>query len=124
MTVRGHWSEAIRGGEKALEAARKASSESKIARFAHNLAITYQNRGEIEEARRLYNESLEIKKRLGNQSGIASTLHALGLLNEKEGRADEAIRLLREAIPIYEKLKHPYEEMARGVLARLEGEKK
>jgi tetratricopeptide (TPR) repeat protein len=104
LRMHGYWDEAIRSGEQAIESARKLPDELAIARFAHNTAVTFQNRGELEEARRLYDQSLDIKKRLGNQSGIASTLHQLGRLAQEQGELEEARRLYEESLEIKKRL--------------------
>ncbi|HYG09392.1 MAG TPA: toll/interleukin-1 receptor domain-containing protein, partial [Pyrinomonadaceae bacterium] len=88
LTLRGYWDEAIRTGEQGLTAARISSIEQWIALFAHNLAMVYQDRGELLKARRLYDESLEIDKRLPNQRGTAFTLHQLAILAQMQGHWD------------------------------------
>ncbi len=75
LYVRGYWYEAKERGEHALIAARKLGDERSIAGYGHNLAVIYQNQGDIDRARSLYQESLVIARKLGDQSGIASTLH-------------------------------------------------
>jgi tetratricopeptide (TPR) repeat protein len=107
--------------EESLAIRRKLGDQQGIAIDLHQLAMLAQDRGELTEARRLYGESLEIEKRLGNQGGVAISLHTLGLLAEEEGDKAEAARLLREALSIFERLKSPYAEVARRVLARVEG---
>jgi tetratricopeptide (TPR) repeat protein len=104
LKLRGYWGEGIRCNKQALEAARLLRNDSDIARFTHNLAVIYGDRGDLDEARRLYNESLEIAKRLGDQSGIACTLHQLGRLAEDQGKIDEARRLYNESLEIEKKL--------------------
>jgi tetratricopeptide (TPR) repeat protein len=104
LTMHGYWDEAIRRGEQALKAAHNLQDEATVARFAHNTAITFQSRGELEEARRLYNESLEIAKRLSNESSIASTLHELGRLAQDQGDLEEARRLYNESLEIKKRL--------------------
>ncbi len=104
LYVHGYWDEALRRNEQAMEAARLSQIERDFASFAHNAAIMYQNRGEIEEAIRLYNESLEINKKLGDQRGIASTLHQLGWLAQAQGELTEARRLYDESLEIEKKL--------------------
>jgi tetratricopeptide (TPR) repeat protein len=104
LRIHGYWDEAIWRGKQALESAQNLRYEAAVARFAHNTAITFQHRGELEEAQRLYNESLEIKKRLGNQSGIASTLHELGRLAQAQGDLKEARRLYNESLEINKRL--------------------
>src|ERR1044072_480039 len=78
LSVHGYWDDAVRLGEQALQSAHTAKDEAIIAVLSHNVAVMYENRGEIAEARRLYGESLEIAKRLGDQNGVASGLHQLG----------------------------------------------
>src|SRR5262245_37954477 len=80
LSVRGYWYEAKERGKQALTAARKLQEEGSIAVYNHNLAIIYQNQGDLDEARSLYRQSLDIKRKLGNQSSIAGTLHELGRL--------------------------------------------
>jgi tetratricopeptide (TPR) repeat protein len=100
LAVHGYWDEAARLNAAALEAARHSGSESDQARYAHNLAVTRGNQGDLDEARRLYHESLDISRRLGNQGGIASCLHQLALLAHKQGDLDEARRLYDESLEI------------------------
>jgi tetratricopeptide (TPR) repeat protein len=104
LSLRGYWDEFIRRGEQVLMAARTLQDGAAIDRFTHNIAVMYQNRGDLNEARRLYDESFDIKKRLGNQSGIAITLHQLGRLAEIEGDSAEARRLYNESLDITKKL--------------------
>jgi tetratricopeptide (TPR) repeat protein len=104
LRIRGYWDEVIRGGEQALKCARDLSDEVQIAHFSHNLAITYQDRGELLKARQLYNESLELNKRLGNQGGISGSLHQLALLAQVQGELEEARRLYNESLEIKKRL--------------------
>jgi tetratricopeptide (TPR) repeat protein len=104
LGVRGYWDEAVKLGEQALQAARSLQDEMRIAGLSHNLAVMYQNRGELTEARRLYGESLEIKNRLGDLSGVAKTLHQLGIISYLQGEPEEARRLYGESLEIAKKL--------------------
>ena len=104
LTVHGYWDEAIRCGEQALKAAHNLQNEAAIARFAHNMAIIFQQRGELDEALRLYNESLGINKSLGDQMSIAITLHELGRLAQAQGELEEARRLYSESLEIKKRL--------------------
>jgi len=100
LCVRGYWGEAVRLGEQALQAARFSQDEAGIAGLSHNLAVMYQNRGELAEARRLYGESLETSKRLGDHGLVAITLHQLGWLARQQGEVEEARRLYNESLEI------------------------
>jgi len=104
LVVRGYWDEERARGEQALTAARELQDEKGIARCAHNLAIIYQNQGDLDEARSLYQQSLDIKRKLGDQSGIASSLHQLGLLAQDQGDLDEARSLYQQSLDIKRKL--------------------
>jgi tetratricopeptide (TPR) repeat protein len=104
LYVRGYWAEALRINEIALKAARLAQDEAKVAKLAHNAAMMYGSRGDLNEARKLYNESLEINKRLGDQSGVAITLHQLGRLAQDQGDIDEARRLYNQSLEIKKRL--------------------
>jgi tetratricopeptide (TPR) repeat protein len=101
LRVRGYWSEAVKLGEQALQAARSLQDEASVAGFSRNLATMYQNRGEHAEARRLYGESLEIEKRLGNQSGVALTSWGLGNISLDQGCLDDARELFQEALETF-----------------------
>jgi tetratricopeptide (TPR) repeat protein len=104
LYVHGYWDEVIHRNEQALNAARNSAVEREVAAFAHNAAVIYQARGELEEARQLYHESLEISKKLGDQNIIALTLHQLGRLAQVEGKLEEARRLYHESLEISRKL--------------------
>jgi len=104
LLTRGYWEDVVRLSKLAIEAARSFSNEALVAIFAHNLAITYQNRGELGEARRLYNKNLEIFKKLDNQSGIASTLHQLAMLAQVQGEIEDARGLYNESLQIAKNL--------------------
>ncbi len=104
LGVRGYWGEAVKLGEQALQAARSLQDEVRIAGLLHNLAMMYQNLGELAEARPLYDESLEINKRLSSQGGVAISLHQLGMLAQDEGKLEEARRLFDESLGINKKL--------------------
>ncbi|HEX8772083.1 MAG TPA: tetratricopeptide repeat protein [Pyrinomonadaceae bacterium] len=104
LPVRGYWDEAIRRGKQALEAARNILDESQVARYAHNVAVTYRGRGELERARHLFVESLEIGKKLSNQTYIANNLYQLGRLAQDQGELEEARRLYSESLDIAQKL--------------------
>jgi tetratricopeptide (TPR) repeat protein len=104
LTIRGYWDEAVRRGEHAQQAARALSDEIQFARFSHNLAMIYQDRGDLAKARRLYNESMEINKKLGDESRIAISLHQLAMLTADLGELDEASRLYSESLDIEKKL--------------------
>jgi tetratricopeptide (TPR) repeat protein len=107
LTVRGYWDEAIQRGEQALAAARHLRNEVLVGTFAHDLALAYQNRGELTKARILYDESLEIAKNLGDQSGMSRSLHQLAMLSQAQGNYAEARRLYNEGLEIDERLSHP-----------------
>jgi len=104
LDVHGHWEGAIRSGQQALKAAHNSANELGVAKFAHNLAVIHQRRGQIEEARQLYHKSLEIKKRLGDERGTASTLHQLALLAQHQGEIELAERLYKESMEINRKI--------------------
>jgi tetratricopeptide (TPR) repeat protein len=100
LTIRGYWEEAVQRREQALKVATNLSNELLIAHCSHNLAVTYQRRGNLSEARRLLNESLELNKRLGSQEGIAVGLHQLAVLAQDQGDLEEARRLYNESLEI------------------------
>jgi tetratricopeptide (TPR) repeat protein len=104
LYVRGYWDEAKECGEHALTAARNLQVEKDIARYAHNLAIIYQNQGDLDEARSLYQQSLGIERKIGDQSGIATTLHELGRLAQAQGDLDEARSLYQQSLDIKRKI--------------------
>jgi tetratricopeptide (TPR) repeat protein len=103
LYVRGYWDEALRVGDLALKAARSSQNEEAIAVMAHNVAVMYENRGELDAARWLYGESLEIEKKLGNQMGIARTTSQLGIVHyflgeiaESKAKHEESLKIRRK----------------------------
>jgi len=126
LDVRGYWDEAIKRGQQAVDAAQHVRDERAIGRFAHNLAVMHQRRGDYERARRLYQESLDIDRKLGNQAGIASSLHQLGLLAHDQGDYAQAHRLYQESLETFKKLGAQQEQAAvlhqLGMLAHAQGD--
>jgi tetratricopeptide (TPR) repeat protein len=114
LSVRGYWDEAKERGEQALTAARKSRDEKLIAVFAHNLAIIYQDQGDLDNPRSLYQQSLDINRRLGNQNGISATLHRLGWLAHDQGDLNEASALYHQSLDISRKI-----DNQRGIAATL-----
>ena len=100
LDLRGFWGQRITYSTVGIECARFLGDEAKLAGIVHNLALTYQNQGNLEEARKLYGESLEIGRKLGHQQGIASTLHQLGNIAYLKGDYSEAERLYQESLKI------------------------
>jgi tetratricopeptide (TPR) repeat protein len=104
LAIHGYWEETARLNEVGLTSSRRLVSEVDIAYYAHHLAITRADQGELVEARRLYQESLEISKRFGDQSGIAGSLHQLARLAQNQGELVEAHRLYHESLEISKRL--------------------
>jgi tetratricopeptide (TPR) repeat protein len=104
LAIRGYWEEAVRFGIQALEAAQNGLNDATVAHFSHNLAISYQRRGDLAEARQLYLDSLEIERKLENENGVAITLHELGRLAQAQSELEEAQRLYLESLEIAKKL--------------------
>jgi len=104
LDIRGYWDQAIKWGERAAQAARRAQDEKALASFVHNTAIIYQHRGRYGEAKRLYNQSLEIRRGLGDQAGIASSLGQLGIIAQRQGHYREAKDLYNQSLEIWEDL--------------------
>jgi len=104
LNLHGHWNDAKRVLNLALQAATNSNAQYEVASFGHNLAILHHMQGEIDEARRLYIKSLEIVKQLGDEQGIAHSLHQLGRIAQDQGKIDEARRLYTESFEIQKKL--------------------
>jgi tetratricopeptide (TPR) repeat protein len=100
LDIRGYWDEAIKWGERAIEAARKAKDEKALAVFAHNTAVIYHNRGRYDDARNLYEQSLRIRRQLGDQVGIAASLYQLGSIALGQGDYQEAKDLCGQSLEI------------------------
>ncbi len=104
LDLRGYWDEAIKWGERAAEAARRAQDEKALAIFAHKTAVIYEKRGRYDEAKDLYNQSLEIARNLGDQARIASSLHQLGVVALLQGDYQEGKDLIHRSLEIVRNL--------------------
>jgi tetratricopeptide (TPR) repeat protein len=126
LVVRGYWDDAVKLSEKALQAARLAKNPGLLAGLSHNLAVLYQNRGELNNARQLYGESLEAAKMLGNEHSIASTLHNLAAVAQDSGDFDEAQKLYIDSLSIKKEVNDQSGIAATmhqlGLLAQMQGE--
>lgn len=104
LSVRGYWEDAIRGGERAAEAARRAGNEWSIAMFEGDAATIRKDRGEYDTARAAYEQALDTFKRLGSEANVAVLLHQLGIIAQDQGSYGEARMLYEESLEIKRKL--------------------
>jgi len=100
LDLRGYWDEAIKWGERAAEAARRAHDDKALAIFTHNTGVIYEKRGRYDEAKDLYNQSLEIARTLDDQPRIASSLHQLGVIALLQGDYEEGKDLINRSLEI------------------------
>jgi len=100
LDLRGYWDEAIKWGQRAAEAARRAQDEKALAIFAHKTGVIYEKRGLYDEAKDLYNQSLEIARSLGDKARIASSLHQLGVVALLQGDYQEGKNLVHRSLEI------------------------
>lgn len=100
LGLRGYWDEAIKWGERAIEAAGRVQDEQALAGFAHNTAVIYQNRGHYNEAKNLYNQSLKTFKDLGARREEAVVLHQLGMVVQDQRNYQQARDLYNQSLEI------------------------
>ncbi|MFN2577703.1 MAG: tetratricopeptide repeat protein [Pyrinomonadaceae bacterium] len=93
LRVQGYWDKPIPSGKLST----RITSETQIARFAHNVALIYQSRRKLTEARQFYERSLKSSTQVGNQSDIAKTLSQLAAIASEEGDLAKAKKLYLES---------------------------
>ena len=104
LKVRGYWTQRILWGEAAVAAAKALGDDHLLAQTAGNLAIAYQNTGDLERAKAGLQDSLEALQRLKDEGNIAAVLHQLGILAQGQGRLEEAADYYRRSMEIAERL--------------------
>jgi tetratricopeptide (TPR) repeat protein len=104
LDLHGYWDEAIVRGEQAIEAARAAKDDWRVAMFAGNTATIHYRRGEYNEARSMCHQSLDAFTKLGSEVNIAAALHLLGVLAQDQGLLTEARQFYDESIEIAKKV--------------------
>jgi tetratricopeptide (TPR) repeat protein len=104
LIVRGYWDEAVKRGEQAVAAARKANDEWSVAQFTGNIGIVRWHHGEYDEARQAFQQALNTFKKLKGDKNVASFLHLLGALAQTQGEIEEARRLYNESLEIVKRL--------------------
>jgi CHAT domain-containing protein/tetratricopeptide (TPR) repeat protein len=103
-----------------------------LATSINNLALLYQNQGEISEAKSLYIEALEIRRRLflnHEHNDLATSINNLAALYELQGEVSAAKALYIEALEVRRRLflNHEHNDLATSInnlaaLYELDGE--
>ncbi len=94
----GRWSAREELLRLCYEGGKRGGDKRRRGDFAHNLAMVYQDRGEVDQAEGLYAESLEIEREVGDRPGQATTLHQLGNVAYLRGKLEEAEAMYRESM--------------------------
>ena len=79
-----------------------AQPDAKASIF-NQMALIYDNQGQVEKAIELYQQSLALNEEIGNVQGKASTLHNLAVIYEEQGQVEQAIDLYQQSLAISEK---------------------
>jgi len=61
-------------------------------KIAHDLALAYEHKGDLEKARKLHEQNLELSTELGDKLGEAIAKHQLGILYQHDFDSDAARR--------------------------------
>ena len=104
LGVRGYWDEAIKWGERALEAARRMEAKWHIGGFSDCIASLHLQRGNYEEAGRLYEVAIGIAEELGADRDLAASLGNLGIIAQLQGDYQEAKDLYYQSLEIEKQL--------------------
>jgi predicted ATPase/DNA-binding SARP family transcriptional activator len=95
---RGDFAAAQRFFEAALEEARAAGIDQRVASTLTNLGTLALYRGDHAEAQRLYEEAVETSERIGSTHTASIARENLGLVMLATGELDKAIRMLDESV--------------------------
>ena len=104
LHLRGYWRECIAHWEPAAEATRITGPKPSLMSIVGNLAITYQQIGDVMKAEKGCREAIEVSKELGNDIDVSAGLHNLGVIAQRQGRLEEAEDLYRRSLEIDERI--------------------
>lgn len=74
----------------------------------NNLALAYQQKGDVDKAARLYSQSLRILRRRMDKNTLAITLQLLATLYHENDRIREAVGLYDESLRVSLRIGNPY----------------
>ena len=100
LDIRGYWDQAMKWGERAIDAARRIDAKWHIGRFSDGTASFHRQRGNYEEARSLYEVAIGVAKELGDDQGLAASLHNLGIVAQHQGHYQKAKELYNQSLEI------------------------
>ncbi|OPY77960.1 MAG: photosystem I assembly protein Ycf3 [Syntrophorhabdus sp. PtaU1.Bin153] len=100
LTARGYENEYRKWIGQALEISDKIGDSSARAALLHNLAVQYQQRGDLDRAVELYKQSLALKESTGNLAAESATLTNLGSVYRSRGDIRSAIAYYEQALAI------------------------
>jgi len=98
--VRDYTSEYQKWLGRAITISDKLNDKHSRAALLHNLAVQYQQRGDLSAALATYKQSLEQEEAIGDQRGTASTLAQLGTVYYQLGDLTQAEQFYMEALEI------------------------
>jgi len=104
LIVRGHWFEAKKIANQALEVASIKDDKKSMALAFRILGLLSENSGNHSEAQRYYLDSLKTEHKLGNKSGVSITLNQLGSVAFSNRSWDKARRCYSVSLRIKKKL--------------------
>lgn len=91
--------------DEALQLARAAGDEARIANALYNVTFTFTMEHEDQvQARTLAEEAVEIYRRLGDEAGIGRSLWGLGSYHYYFGDFEDGIKLAREGLEIFRRI--------------------
>lgn len=100
----GRYHEAIQHHRRGLEIEEGRGNVFGLAACYNNLALVYQDLGELDQALALYEKSLHNWQRYGDPSGIALCLSNLGVLHKDRGAYERSVECHQRALTEYERL--------------------
>ena len=101
FNLRSHWADWIVADQTGLASARFLHDQVAEGWILNQLAVGYQQSGQLSEAMGCFRQALNIRRALGDRRGEAAALANLGRAHSEDGRLEDSMKCLQQSLSIF-----------------------